>query len=136
MSDVGCARWRRATESLLAVALLSTVLFACGRAGDVQVGTAFPAFATPVPVPPAATSSFQGAVTAFDPDAGQLTVAVQIVWTPVIKADRHERQVLVDPGTRWEPSTDVMIGDEVQVEAADPVDGLWPAVRVQLLDID
>ena len=133
MSDIGRAKWRRVTEPLLAVALLSTFLLGCGRVGEVQVGTALP---TPVSAPPAATSSFQGAVTAFDRDAGHLTVAVQIVWTPVIKADPHERQVLVDPRTRWERSADVMIGDEVQVEAADPVDGRWPAVRVQLLDID
>ena len=133
MSDIGRAKWRRVTEPLLAVALLSTFLLGCGRVGEVRVGTAL---VTPVSAPPAATSSFQGAVTAFDRDAGHLTVAVQIVWTPVIKADPHERQVLVDPRTRWERSADVMIGDEVQVEAQDPVDGRWPAVRVQLLDID
>ena len=133
MSDVGRARCRRATRPLVAVAVLSTFVLGCGRAGEVQVGTAFP---TPVSAPPTATSSFQGAVTAFDPHGGHLTVAVQIVWTPVLKADPHERRVVVDPRTRWEPSADVMIGDEVQVEAEDPVDGRWPAVRVQLLDID
>lgn len=132
MSDVR-ARWRRATKPLLAVALLSTFVLGCGRAGEVQVGTAFP---TPVTAPSTAPSSFQGAVTAFDRQAGQLTVAVQIVWTPVLKADPHERQVVVDPQTRWEPSADVVVGDEVQVEAEDPIDGRWPAVRVQLLDID
>ena len=133
MSDVGRARCRRATKPLLAVALLSTLLFGCGRAGEVQVGTAL---ATPVSAPPTATSSFQGAVTEFDRDAGHLTVAVQIVWTPVLKADPHEREVVIDPRTRWEPSADVLIGDEVQVEALDPVDDRWPAVRIQLLDID
>ncbi len=133
MPDVRGARCRRATRPLLAVALLSSFVLGCGRAGEVQVGTAFPA---PVSTPPTATSSFQGAVTAFDRATGHLTVDVQIVWTPVLKADPHERQVAVDQRTRWEPSGDVMIGDEVQVEAEDPVDGRWGAVRVQLLDID
>ena len=136
MSDVGRARYRRATRPLVAVALLSTFVLGCGRSEQVQVGTAFP---TPVSAPPAATSSFQGAVTAFDRAIGHLTVAVQIVWTPVIKADRHEREVVIDPGTRWDPSTgllDVLVGDEVQVEAVDAADGTWRAVTVQLLDID
>jgi hypothetical protein len=78
-------------------------------------------------------------VAAFDRDAGHLLVAVQMVWTPVMKADRHDRQVVVDPQTRWDPGSggrELAIGDEVQVEAEDPVDGRWRAVRVQLLDID
>ena len=138
MSDVGRARSRRATRPLVAVAvaLLSTFVLGCGRSERVEVGA--PA-SLPVSAPPAPTTSFQGAVTAFDRAAGHLTVAVKIVWTPVLKADRHDREVAVDPSTQWDPSTastDVLIGDEVQVESTDAVDGRWPALRVQLLDID
>ena len=136
MSDVGRARCRRATRPLVAVALLSTLVLGCGRSEPVEVSAAAP---LPVSAPPAATTSFQGAVTAFDRAAGHLTVAVKIVWTPVLKADRHDREVVVDADTLWDPSTaaaDVLVGDEVQVESTDAVDGRWPAVRVQLLDID
>ncbi len=136
MSDVGRARCRRATRPLVAAALLSTFVLGCGRSERVEVGAAAP---LPVSAPPAPTTSFQGAVTAFDRAAGHLTVAVKIVWTPVLKAERHDREVAVDPSTHWDPSTaaaDVLVGDEVQVEAEDPVDGRWPAVSVQLLDID
>jgi len=137
MSDVGRARSRRATRPLVAVALLSTFVLGCGRSERIEVRAA--AAPLPVAAPPSPTTSFQGAVTAFDRAAGHLTVAVKIVWTPVLKADRHHREVVVDADTRWDPSTaaaDVLIGDEVQVESTDAVDGRWPAVRVQLLDID
>lgn len=136
MSDVGRVRYRRRTRPLVAVAaLLSTVVLGCGRAQQVQV------VAAPVPVtaPPVPTSSSQGTVTAFDRASGHLVVAVKIVWTPVLKADRHDREVVVDPGTRWDPSTaaaDVLVGDEVQVEAEEAMEGRWRAVRIQLLDID
>lgn len=139
MSDVGRARCRRATRPLVAVALLSTFMLGCGRSERVEVGAVGAAAPLPVSASPAPTTSFQGAVTAFDRAAGRLTVAVKIVWTPVLKTDRHDREVVVGPGTRWDPSTaaaDVLVGDEVQVEAEDPVDGRWRAVRVQLLDID
>lgn len=144
MSDIGRARCRRAMRPLLAVAVLSSLVMSCGRAEQVEVVAA----PLPIPAPPAPPassppvapkSSFQGPVTAFDRAAGQLTVAVHIVWTPVLKADRHDREVVVGPSTVWDPSTasaDVLIGDEVQVEAEDAADGRWRAVRVQLLDID
>jgi hypothetical protein len=32
--------------------------------------------------------------------------------------------------------SDVRAGDEIQVDASEPVDGRWPALRVQLFDID
>ena len=141
MSDVGRARCRRAMRPLVAVAVLSSFVLGCGRAEQVEVVAApLPVSAAPAVLAPAAsTSSFQGPVTAFDRAAGHLTVAVHIVWTPVLKADRHDREVLIDPSTIWDPSTaaaDVLIGDEVQVEAEDAADGRWRAVRVQLLDID
>ena len=72
MSDVGRARCRRATRPLVAVALLSTVVLGCGRSEQVEVGAAAP---LPVSAPPAPTTSFQGAVTAFDRAAGHLTIA-------------------------------------------------------------
>jgi hypothetical protein len=31
---------------------------------------------------------------------------------------------------------DLRVGGELQVEALDAVEGVWPAVKVQLLDID
>ena len=136
MSDVGRARCRRSTRPLVAVALLSTFVLGCGRSERIEVSAAAP---LPVAAPPAPTTSFQGAVTTFDRAAGHLTVAVKIVWTPVLKADRHDREVVVDADTLWDPSTasaDVLVGDEVQVESMDAVDGRWPAVRIQLLDID
>ncbi len=138
MSDVGRASVRGATGPLLAVALLSVVLLGCGRVEQVEAGGLPPRVPAPT-APSVETSSFQGAVAAFDRSAGHMVVAVQIVWTPVLKAGAHERHVLVDPHTRWEPSSglaDVMIGDEVQVEAVDAADGAWRAVRIQLLDID
>lgn len=141
MSDVGRARCRRLMRPVVAVALLSSFALGCGRAEQVRVVAAPLPVSTPPAISalPAPTSSFQGAVTSFDRAAGHLTVAVQIVWTPVLKAERHDREVVVGPDTLWDPSTaatDVLIGDEVQVEAEDAVDGRWPAVRVQLLDID
>ena len=137
MSDVGRAKSRRATRPLLAIALLSSFAVGCGRGQPVEAGAG--GLPPPVAAPPAPTSSFQGAVAAYDRDAGDLVVAVQIVWTPVLKADRHDRRVVVDAHTRWEPASgqgDLAIGDEVQVEGEGPVDGRWRAVRVQLLDID
>lgn len=141
MSDVGRARCRRAMRPLVALASLSSFVLGCARAEHVEVVAA----PRPVSGPPAVsapagpTSSFQGPVTAFDRSGGHLTVAVHIVWTPVLEADRHDREVLIEPSTVWDPSTaaaDVLIGDEVQVEAEDAADGRWRAVRIQLLDID
>jgi hypothetical protein len=64
---------------------------------------------------------------------------VSIVWTPVISAGGDERRVAVGAGTRWDHGVTLAglrAGEEVQVDAADPVDGSWPALRVQLFDID
>jgi hypothetical protein len=84
-----------------------------------------------------ATSTFQGSVTAIDSEAGLIVVAVRIVWAPVMEARPHERRVSVDTATRWEPEvSQLLVGDEVQVEAEDATDGTWRATRVQLFDID
>ncbi len=136
MSDVAGAKGRRTIMPVLAMALLSSLALGCGRTEQVQAGTPFPA---PVSTPDVSTSSFQGAVTSFDPQSGRLDVAVQIVWTPVLKAHPHERHVHLDSRTLWEPSTavhDVLVGDEVHVEAVDVADGTWRAEKVLLLDID
>jgi hypothetical protein len=95
-----------------------------------------PAVPAPAPGPDPATR-FQGSVASVE--AGAMVVDVKIVWTPVLKAEPHQRRVIVDAGTRWDLGMsliDVRAGDEVQVDAADPVDGSWPALRVQLFDID
>ena len=130
---------RPAWPLAVAVLLVPALLAGCGRAATVEVGTGAPpppaVTAPPVPLP-----SFQGAVAQIEPQAGELVVAVRIVWAPVLKADRHDRRVVVTPETRWEPGPggiDVLhVGDEVQVRAEELSDGRWRAHQVQLLDID
>jgi hypothetical protein len=134
MPDIGHLRYRR----LLAAGLLSAVLVSCGRAAPVPLAVSGLPPAVPPPAGP--TTSFQGQVAGVDADAGIVTLAVQIVWTPVLKADPHERKVLVDARTGWDPApraiADLRVGEELQVEAVEAVEGVWPAVKVQLLDID
>lgn len=137
MSDVGRTRYRRSSTRLLVAGLLSAFLFSCGRAEPVEVAiSGLPPAPPPVSEP---ATTFQGSVASVDAGAGVLVVDVTIVWTPVITAGGHERRVLVDAGTRWERGLTLAAlraGDEVQVDAADPVDGSWPALRVRLFDID
>jgi hypothetical protein len=113
-------------------------MLACGGAEEVQVGVRGLPPAMPAPSEPA--TRFQGAVASIDAAAGSVVVDVQLVWTPVLKAERHERRVRIDAGTRWEPASvglaGLRVGEEVQVESAEAVDGVWPALRVQLFDID
>ena len=137
MSDVGRTRCPQAVARLLIAGALSAFLVACGQTQpmEVAVGGLPPA---PPPTSEPATK-FQGSVASVDAGAGALVVNVQIVWTPVLKADPHERRVVVGAATRWDRGvslTGLRAGDEVQVEAADPVDGSWPALRVQLFDIE
>ena len=139
MSDEGRTRCRRSPRRLLvATALLSATLLACSRAEEIQVGASGLPPAVPAASEPA--TRFQGSVASIDVAAGRVVVDVQIVWTPVLKAERHERRVRIDAGTRWEPASvglaGLRVGEEVQVEAAEAVDGIWPALRVQLFDID
>lgn len=100
--------------------------------------TAPPRPTTSLPAGP--VSSFQGQVAAVDAQVGEILVAVQIVWAPVMKAGAHERRVLVDPHTRWDPPqvtlAGLRAGEEVQIKALDSDDGTWRAVEVQLIDID
>ena len=137
MSDVVRTRCRRSPRTLLLAGLLSASLLSCGRAQPVEVGlSGLPPAMPPTSVP---ATSFQGAVAEVDAPAGALVVAVQIVWTPVLKADPRPRRVLIDAGTRWEPAiglADLRVGEEVQVDAVDAGDGNWRALRVQLFDID
>ena len=133
MPLVGHVRLKR----LLVAGLLAATLAACGRPEPLQtVGVAN----VPPPGPPAPTTSFQGAVASVDIEAGAVVVAVQIVWTPVLKAHRHDRRVVVDAGTTWDPGSlglaGLQVGEEVQVEALDEVDGSWPALRVRRFDVD
>lgn len=94
------------------------------------------------PAPPPTSepaTRFQGSVASVDPGAGVLVVDVTIVWTPSITKGGGERRVVVGAGTRWDHGLDLAglrAGAEVQVDAADPVDGSWPALRVQVFDID
>jgi hypothetical protein len=119
--------------------LLSGLLIGCGR-GSQELAVAGLPPAPAVPAPPTPTTSFQGAVTSVDARAGTMVVDVSIVWTPVIQRGGHERRVLIDARTQWEPGpaalNDLVVGEEVQVEAVDAVEGVWPAVKVQLLDIE
>lgn len=134
MADVGHARYRR----VLAAGMLLAALVACQRVEEVQIGASGLPPAGPAESKP--TTSFQGQVAAVDAGNGIVTVAVQIIWTPVLRAEPHERRVLVDGQTRWDPAprllSDLRVGEELQVEAVDAVEGVWPAVKVQLLDID
>ncbi len=138
MSDVQRARRAQAISVFAGAVLLSGLLVGCGRGTSNLAVTGLPP-AVP-PAPPAPTTSFQGAVAAVDAEAGIVVVNVSIVWTPVIKGGAHERRVLVDHQTQWDPAPvalgDLRVGGELQVEALDAVEGVWPAVKVQLLDID
>ena len=143
MSDVVHARWmRRRVRHVGVTVLLAGLAGGCGRVEQVEVSASAPPTSVAPPTLPALgpTTSFQGAVTALDGEAGEMVVAVQIVWAPVLKAEVHERRVLVDGSTRWDPSVgglaEVFIGDEVQVDALDIADGPWRALKVRLLDID
>jgi hypothetical protein len=121
MSNVAHARYRR----LLVAGVLSATLLACGRPAPVEIGMS--GLPPAGPVGPAPATSFQG------------QVAFQIIWTPVLRAEAHERTVLVDRQTRWDPAPvglASLVGTEVQVDAAEEVEGVWPALRLQLLDID
>ena len=134
MAHAGHAKYRR----LLVAGVLLATLGACQRAEEVQIrASGLPPAA---PSPPGPTTSFQGQVAAVDTDHGIVTMAVQIIWTPVLKAEPHERKVLVDGQTRWDPAprllSDLRVGEELQVEAVGAVEGVWPALKVQLLDID
>ena len=137
MSDVGRIRCRRSSSRLLVAGLLSATLLSCGRAAPVEVAVSgLPPAPPPVSGP---ATTFQGSVASVDAGAGVLVVDVKIVWTPVLKAEQEQRRVVVGAGTRWDRGLTVAglrAGDEVQVDAADPVDGSWPALRVRLFDID
>ena len=137
MSPVGRARSSQAVRVFAGAVLLSGLLVGCGRGTSEVAVTGLP---PAVPAPPAPTTSFQGSVASVDAESRIVVVNVSIVWTPVIKGGAHERRVLVDHHTQWEPGPlplhDLRVGGEVQVEALDAVEGVWPAVKVQLLDIE
>jgi len=120
--------------------LLAVLLAACDGASQLELSAGGGIPPVGANEPEAAASSFQGAVAAVDPGVGALVVDVQIVWTPVLEARRHERRVTAGPQTRWDPGVEglgrLVVGDEVQVDASEGVDGIWQAVRVRLLDID
>jgi hypothetical protein len=136
MSHVGVTRYR----GLAVAGLLLAGLVSCGRAAPVEVTASGLPPAVPPPAAEVPTTSFQGQVASVDTDSGVVTMAVQIVWTPVLKAEPHERKVLIDGQTRWDPAPRALaalrVGEELQVEAVEAVEGVWPAVKVQLLDID
>jgi len=127
----------------LAVAVLLVGLVAgCGRVEQLEVSaTAPPTSAAPTTQPAAGpTTSFQGAVVSLDGEAGEMVVAVRIIWAPVLRTGAYERVVHVDGSTRWDPVlaglSEVLIGDEVQVDALDVADGPWRALKVRLLDVN
>src|SRR5688572_27744164 len=107
MSHVGRARSSQAVRAFAGAVLLSGLLVGCGRGTSDLAVTGLP---PAVPAPPPPTTSFQGSVASVDADARILVVNVTIVWTPVIKGGAHERKVLVDHQTQWEPGP-VALGD-------------------------
>jgi len=135
--DVGHASSRRQGRWLVLVVLLSAFLVGCGTGVEQVEVTARRQIVAPRP---AGTSTFQGAVAAVDQRAGTIAVAVQIVWAPVLEARAHERRVLLDAQTIWVPGpggiSGLTVGEEVQVDAEDTVDGTWRAVRILLIDVD
>jgi hypothetical protein len=138
MSDVGRTRSRRSPARLVVAAgVLSALLLSCGQSPPVEVAVSgLPPAPPPVSEP---ATTFQGSVASVDAGAGVLLVDVTIVWTPVLKAEQEQRRVVVTPGTRWDRGltlAGVRLGDEVQVDAGDPVGDGWPALRVQIFDID
>lgn len=139
MSHIEHARFRDGEWVLAAVGLLAALLLSCSRPGDIEVSAGAPLTA-PVTAPRGEVSSFQGSVASIDVHSGELVVAVQIVWTPVLKADRHDRRVVLGPHTRWEPPGNgpaaLRAGDQVQVEGERTPDDRWQARTVQLFDVD
>ena len=122
---------------LAVVGVPGLLLLGCGRTGTLEA-TAPPRPETSVPAGP--LSTFQGEVAAIDAVAGEMVVDVQIVWVPLMKTEPHQRVVVVDSRTTWEPApatlSQLRVGDNVQVDAEDTADGAWRAVKVQLFDID
>lgn len=127
MSEIG-----RAARMFAGAVVLTGLLVGCGRGAQPLAVTGLPP-AVPPREPPAATTKFQGAVASVDAGSRTMVVDVTIVWTPVFKADAHQRRVLLPASMGL---IDLIVGGEVQVEALDEVDGVWPAVAVQLLDIE
>ncbi|HEX2048928.1 MAG TPA: DUF5666 domain-containing protein [Acidimicrobiales bacterium] len=140
MSNVEHGGSRRSERVLAAVALCAALFAGCSRAATVEVSASAPLPAAPLTTAAGPTETFQGALAAVDVSAEELVVDVQIVWAPVLKADRHQRTVTVGPHTSWEPGGTALavlrVGDEVQVEAVSGPDGTWDARQVQLFDID
>lgn len=136
MSQVEKVRNRGWGGRLFPVALLSVLLAGCGGIGEQELR------ATAAGGAPrrAATSTFQGAVTTVDFEEGTMSVAVRMVWAPVLEATSEQRTVAVDALTRWEPApggiSQVRPGEEIQVEAEDVLDGTWRATRILLIDPD
>ena len=140
MSNVEHGKSRRGERVLAAVGLCAVLLAGCSRTNTVEVSAS--ASLPPAPPPTAAgpAETFQGALAAVDVANEELVVDVQIVWAPVLKAERGERRVALGPQTRWEPAGTTLallrVGDEVQVEAVIGPDGIWEARQLQLFDID
>jgi hypothetical protein len=138
MSNTQHSRVRDGDWLLLAVGVLAALLVSCSRANSVEVRSAAPP--APVTAPPGDIEAFQGSVASIDMATAELQVAVQIVWAPVLRAERSQRLVVAGPQTRWEPLGNgiagLHVGDEVQVEATSGADGRWHAVTISLFDID
>jgi hypothetical protein len=141
----GHSRVKRPARPLAVAGLLAVLLAGCGRVTTMEVSALSspptqPPAQAPAPVPEGAVSSFQGQVAAIDARVGEIVVAVSMVWTPVFEAGAHERRVVLDPHTAWEPLENTIdllhVGDEVQVTAVEASDGSWRASKVQLFDID
>ncbi len=137
MAHVEVVSGSRLVQPFLVVAALAVALAGCGQVEDRSVSAA--AARAPASAAPAPTSKFQGTVTSIDAEGSRFTVSVWMVWAPVMEARPHDRHVLVDGSTRWDPGelrlSDVRLGEEVQVEA-DPAGDDWRASKVALFDVD
>ena len=140
MSNVEHGKSRRGERVFAAIGLCAALVAGCSRANTVEVSAS--ASLPPAPPPTAAgpAETFEGAVAAIDTASEELVVDVQIVWAPVLKAERGARRVALGPQTRWEPAGTALavlrVGDEVQVDAVIGPDGIWEARQLQLFDID
>ena len=120
--------------------LLATLLVGCSRGDGVEVsaGGIPPVPSTTAPAVPG--EKFQGSVASVDVNREEFVVAVEIVWTPVLKATQEDRPVTVDAQTRWATGAgglaELRAGEAVQVEAVSLPDGTWRARQVQLFDVD
>lgn len=127
---------------LVVAGMVGALMTACGgRMETVEVGGPAAAASAPIPAAPSGpVETFQGEVAEVDAVAGQIVVDVQMVWAPTFKSEPHQRVVIFDSTTRWDPApsgiTGLRVGENVQIKGEGGPDGTWRAFEIQLFDID